>query len=173
MTKTFTNYSVPTPALGSAPRAGGAALGASSVAMPPVAPLRRAVLAGSVAALALAAGITSADSAPLASPDAGLIALCVDLDALQWRINVLFDDNWCSMTDAELEVADAAAYRLDLDQQRLLDRICALRPATLGGCRALAQSVALLRPDLVGATANADMDVRLTAMLVRGLGAGA
>jgi len=94
MTKTYTKYSVPTPALGSAPRAGTAALGASSAAMPPVAPLRRAMLAGSVAALAFAAGITSADSAPLASPDAGLIALCADLDALQWRSNVLFDENW-------------------------------------------------------------------------------
>ncbi len=142
MTKTFTQYSVPTHALGSAPRAGGAPQGASSVAMPPVAPLRRALLAGSVAALALAAGITSADSASLASPDAGLIALCVDLDALQWRINVLFDDNWCSMTDAELEVADAAAYRLDLDQQRLLDRICALQPATLGLIRKYPNRVA-------------------------------
>lgn len=123
--------------------------------------------------MALAAGITSADSAPLASPDAGLIALCADLDALQWRSNVLFDENWCSMTDAELEVFDAAAYRLDLDQRLVLDRICAQPPATLGGCAALARSLALLRPDLVGAAANADMDVRLTAMLVRGLGAGA
>lgn len=158
--------------MGSGSCAGAAALAAFGGAVPR-APLRRAVLTGGAAMLALAARTAAAGSASLASPDAGLIALCVDLDALQWRINVLFDDNWCSMTDAELEVADAAAYRLDLDQQRLLDRICALPPATLGGCAALARSLALLRPDLVGAAANADMDVRLTAMLVRGLGAGA
>jgi len=172
MTKTFTNYSVPTPALGSGPRAGAAALAAFGGAVPR-APLRRAVLTGGAAMLALAARTAAAGSASPASLDAGLIALCADLDATQRHLYALFDGDGLGMNDAELEAADTAAYRIDLDQQRLLDRICALRPATLGGCRALAQSVALLRPDLVGATANADMDVRLTAMLVRGLGAGA
>jgi len=123
--------------------------------------------------LALAARTAAAGSASPASLDAGLIALCADLDVTQRHLYALFDGNGLGMNDAELEAADTAAYRIDLDQQRLLDRICALRPATLGGCRALAQSVALLHPDLVGAAANADMDVRLTATLVRGLGAGA
>lgn len=132
-------------------------------------PLRRAVLAGGAAVLALAARAAAAPSAPPADSDAGLITLCAGLDALQWRLHQLFDETWGVMTDAELGAADAAAYQIDLEQRRLLDRVCTLTPTTLGGCAALARSVALMRPDLVRAGPHSDPDVRLVAVLVRGL----
>ncbi len=130
---------------------------------------RRFVLTGGAAALALAAGTSAAGSAFPAGPDAGLIALCADLDAMQRNLDALFDDDGLGMDDDELEAADAAAYRIDLDQRHLLNRICTLQVAGLGGCRALARSLAVLRPDLRGVSSSGDMDVRLTAALVRGL----
>ena len=137
-------------------------------------PSRRLVLTGGAAALAPAAGTSEAGRASPAGPDAGLIALCADLDAMQRHLDALFDDDRVGVDIDVLEAADAAAYRIDLDQRHLLDRICALQPAALPGCRALARSLAFLRPDLRGVPLGGDMDVRLTAALVRGLiGAGA
>ena len=156
MAKTYTHYTLPTPVLGSAPYTGPA-------------PLRRTVLAGGAAALALTAGVVAAGGAHPASPDATLIALCASLDELQRRIGGLFAGGGRSMTDAELGAADAAAYHIDGEQRVLLDRIGALTPATLSGHAALARSLVLLRPDLAGAGPDEDLDVRLLAVLVRGL----
>lgn len=170
MTKTYAQYSLPTPDLGSAPHAGTAASGAPSLTRVPIATLRRAVLAGSAAALAVATGTAAAaGSASLASPDAELIALCASLDALQRRLDALFPSDWPSMTDVELGAAEDAAYGIDGKQRALLAQVCALTPATPGGYAALARSVALLRPDLLRAGPSEDPDVRLLAVLVRGL----
>ena len=127
------------------------------------------VLAGGAAALALTAGAVAASGARPASPDATLIALCASLDALQRRIGGLFAGGGRGMTDAELEAADAVAYGIDGEQRVLLDRISALTPATLAGHAVLARSLVLLRPDLAGAGPDEDLDVRLLAVLVRGL----
>ena len=156
MTKTYTKHTLLTPALGSAPYTGPA-------------PLRRAVLAGGAATLALAAGAVAASSARPASPDATLIALCASLDELQRQIVRLFAGGGRGMTDAELEAADAVAYGIDGEQRVLLDRISALTPATVAGYAALVRSLVLLRPDLAGAGPDEDLDVRLLAVLVRGL----
>lgn len=168
MTRTYTDHSAPNILVGSALRAGIAALGASSAATPPAAPLRRALLAGGATALVVA-GTAAAVSAPSASPDAGLVALCARLDALQRQIDELFPADWCGIADSELEAADAAAHRIEGEQRPILDQLCALTPTTLDGCVALARSVALLRPDLVRAGPHEDPDVRLAAVLVRGL----
>lgn len=168
MTKAFADYSPPTPSLRSTSHADTATLDPSSAFRPSIAALRRAVLAGGAATLALVAGTAAAvDSST--SPDAGLIALCGVLDGLQRQIDGLFPADWRGITDAELDAADAAAHRIERKQRLLLDRLCALLPSTLGGCAAVAQSLALLRPDLVRASPNADMDVRLTALLLCGL----
>lgn len=172
MTKTYTQHSNHTPALGSTSRASTAVPDPSSAAKPSTAALRRAVLAGDAATLALVTGTAAAVGASPASPDAGLIALCAALDGLQRQIDGLFPADWRGITDAELEAADAAARCIEEEQRLLLGRFCALLPSTLGGCAAMARSLALLRPDLVRAgpnADNADMDVRLTALLVRGM----
>ena len=61
------------------------------------------------------------------------------------------------------------AYGIDGEQRVLLDRIYALTPTTLAGHAVLARSLVLLRPDLAGAGPSEDPDVRLLAVLVRGL----
>ena len=166
MTRTYSQHSVPTPALGSAPHIGTAAPGTPDFTKVPAVALRRAVLAGG-AALALVASSAAANSIPATEPEASLIALCADLDALQRRINDLFPADWTGMTDAELDAADTAACCIEAAQRHLLDRICTLLPATPAGCAAVARSLAVLRPDLARTALGADMDVRLTALLVR------
>ena len=73
------------------------------------------------------------------------------------------------MTDADLEVADAAARLLEAEQRSLLDQLCAVTPVTLAGCAALAHSMVLLRPDLLRSGPTEDPDTRLLAVLLRGL----
>ena len=169
MTKTYDDHSVPTPSLGSALRMEAATASALRPLTPPAFPLRRTVLAGGAAALALAAGAVAAGGARPASADAGLIALCAGLDALQRRLIGLFAGDGRGLTDAELEAADAVAYGIDGERRVLLDRIYALTPATLSGYAALARSLGLLRPDVLRAGPDEDPDVRLLAVLVRGL----
>lgn len=169
MTRTYVKHSKPTPTSGSVPHAGSVAPGAPNLDRHPAAPPRRAVLAGGAAALTMAAWPATATSAFPASPDANLIALCAGLDALQRRLDALFLTNWRGMTDPELEAADAKAYGIDGEQRVLLDQVCGLTPATPSGWAALARSMVLLRPDLLGAGPNTDPDVRLAAVLVRGL----
>lgn len=139
----------------------------------PYTPLRRALLIGSAAAGMLTARVAAAAGASLASPDAELIGLCTDLDAMERCIGDLIDFEPSGPTDPKLEAADAAAFRIELDQRRVLDRICGLVPATLAGCMALAGSLALISPHLVDAPAEAAMEERLTSMLLRRLQGGA
>ncbi len=73
------------------------------------------------------------------------------------------------MEDADLEAADAAARLLEAEQRSLLDHLCALTPATVAGCAALTRSMALMRPDLLRAGPTDDPDMRLLAVLLRGL----
>ena len=108
MTETYTQHSVPTPALGSVPHAGAAAPGAAGLARLPTIALRRAVLAGG-AALALAAGTAAAARTPAADPDGALAALCADLDALQRQIDGLFPADWARLLVLALAAAALAA----------------------------------------------------------------
>lgn len=169
MTETYTDHSVPAPALGSAFRTEASAPSSFSVATPLTVPLRRALLARSAAGLALLAGVAATASAAPGSPDAVLIALCARLDALQRQIDALFPADWHGMMDAALEAADAAARRFEVEQRPILDQICALTPVTVAGFAALARSMSLLRPDLGHVSRHEDPDVRLAGVLVRGL----
>jgi len=127
---------------------------------------RRAFLAGGVAATALVAGAAGANSAPAASPDADLIGLCAEMDVLEHRIDVLFDS---VTSEAAYGAADAAACVIEVDQRRLLDRICAVVPTTDAGCLAVARSLALLSPDYADVPSpQPTMDERLASMLLRG-----
>ncbi len=151
-----------TKAITSTPFLGGAIQGKVSA--------RRAFLAGGVAATASAAvmaSIESATGAPSVSSDAELIALCADFDALERRIDALFE----GVSALEFDAADAAACVIEVDQRQVLDRICALTPATDEGCRAVARSLALLAPDygLPSVYVTATMDERLANLLARGM----
>ena len=131
---------------------------------------RRAFLAGGVAATASAAvmaSVESATGAPSVSSDAELIGLCAEFDALERRIDALFE----GVSALEFDAADAAASVIEVDQRRVLDRICALTPATDEGCRAVARSLALLAPDygLPNVYVTATMDERLANLLARGM----
>ena len=129
---------------------------------------RRSLLAGlAPVGLALAAA-GSAGAAPALSPDAELIAHCAAFDALERRIDALFD---AASSGLSFEAADAASCVIEVDQRRLLDRICALPPATSEGCKAVARSLALLAPDYADPThyAAGTMDERLAATLLRGM----
>jgi len=130
--------------------------------------LRRALLTGSAAAVAaIATGVAVSAGAASASPDAELVGLCAEFDALELRIDALFE----GASALDFDAADAAACVIEVDQRRLLDRICALTPATDEGCCALARSLALLAPDYGDPAAYpaATMDERLVNTLTRGM----
>ncbi len=168
MTRTYEDHSVPTPLMGSVPQTGTATPGASSAAASHAIPLRRAFLAGG-AALAMAAGSASAGGASPDSPDGGLIALCARLNRLQRQVDDLFPADWAGMTDAGLEAADAAARLIEAEQHPILDQLCAMMPVTVAGFAALARSTALLHPELGRAGSHDGPEMRLLAVLVRGL----
>ena len=127
---------------------------------------RRRLLSAASAAMALA-GAGTAVAAQALQPDAELIALCADLDTLERRIDALFTHG----SGLDFEAADAAACVIEVDQRALLNRICALTPATDAGCCALARSLALLAPDYGDPAVylTATMDERLATTLARGM----
>ena len=97
------------------------------------------------------------------------MALCARLDQLQRQVDNLFPADWAGMTHAGLEAADAAACLLEAGQRPILDQLCAMTPVTIAGCAALAGSTSLLRPSLLRAGPTDDPDMRLLAVLLRGL----
>ncbi len=133
----------------------------------PSAARRRAVLTGTaaVAAALASCSIARAEAAP-ASPDAELIALCAEMDAMQRRIDAMFDSTISSMS---FEEADAASAVIEVDQLPILDRICAMTPVTMAGCQALARSLALVTSGHPEPGPDATTDRRLTFALLRGL----
>ena len=126
---------------------------------------RRLLAAATPAVLALSGAAVAAPAAH--NPDAELIAHCADFDTLERRIDALFE----GVSALTFEAADAAACVIEVDQRRVLDRICALTPATDEGCRAVARSLALLAPDygLPSVYVTATMDERLVNLLARGM----
>jgi hypothetical protein len=131
---------------------------------------RRAFLAGGVASTASAAlmvSVVGMAGASSVSADAELIALCADFDALERKIDALFE----GVSALEFDAADAAACVIEVDQRRVLDRICALTPSTDEGCKAVARALALLAPDygLPSVYVTATMDERLANLLARGM----
>ncbi len=126
---------------------------------------RRLLAAATPAVLALSGAAVAAPTAH--NPDAELIGLCADFDALERRIDALFE----GVSALEFDAADAVASVIEVDQRRLLDRICTLTPSTDEGCKALAQSVVLLSPDYADPAlpVMGTMDERLANTLVRGM----
>ncbi len=126
---------------------------------------RRLLAAATPAVLALSGAAVAAPAAH--NLDAELIGLCADFDALERRIDALFE----GVSALAFEAADAAACVIEVDQRRVLDRICALTPSTDEGCRTVARSLALLAPDygLPSVYVTATMDERLANLLARGM----
>ena len=126
---------------------------------------RRRLLAAAPALVlpgaAVAAGAAS-------NPDAELVGLCADLDAIERRTDALFDHARSGLT---FEEADAAAQVIEVDQFPLVGRVCALTPATDEGLMAVARSLALLSPDYGDPDlyARGTMDERLAHVIVRGM----
>jgi len=81
----------------------------------------------------------------LASPDAELIRLCAECDALQARIDAHYAAPWEHLSPAEQtareQAIDAANQPLTDQKDPLLERICDLRAATLEGNAARARTL--------------------------------
>lgn len=135
----------------------------------PSAARRRAVLTGTAAvAAALASGVTAPAEATPPSPDAELIALCAQLDALEREyLATDFAANYGTPAD---DAAEAERERIAGAQEPIVDAICATPPCTPAGAVAIARSLALWDADLLQKGGKGHCtDDRLLATLVRGL----
>ena len=123
-----------------------------------------ATAAGLAAALAPAAALAAASS-----PDAELIRLCGEFDALQRRILALYPEGATPIED-DNERAEAIAPLSDA-QDELLDRICALRATTPAGIKARAKTLVLFVPDKAECADDEGgyVDERMIAALLRDL----
>lgn len=122
-------------------------------------PHTRRNLAGA-AALILASD-RAALATPTASPDAELIRLCVEFDAIEQKHYAAF----CASNDDDAR--EAAMDAMADEHEPLIDRIVELRPTTIEGARALARSLHLwTHGDFAD---GATTDERLARALVRGL----
>jgi hypothetical protein len=105
---------------------------------------RRAMLSGSAALLTgVTAFLATQDTAP--NPDAELIALCAEIDALEDRMW----GNLPKMSDEEEKQHDAEIEPLRQKQLALIDQISDLTATTLDGFRARARTIAKWAPDLI------------------------
>ena len=128
---------------------------------------RRHLAAGGAALLSLAGARAKASADPV-SPDEALIAHCAAFDALEEHFLATEFDNPPG-TPAEA-AAMAERMRLVAAQQYFLDKICASRPTTLEGCRALAHTlVSQDRELLEQKAANGYQPDRLLLVLLGGL----
>ncbi len=127
---------------------------------------RRSLLATAPAALALS-GAAAAAPAP-ANPDAELIALCAQLDALEYEF---LATNFSAMPNTlEGDHAEAEQDRIADAQAPIVDAICARPPQTPAGAVAVAHSLALWDAELFreGGPGRYTNE-RLVLTLVRGL----
>lgn len=127
---------------------------------------RRALAGGAVLALL---GATVATAAiPEANPDAELLRLCAEFDALERRVQAALNG---AITIEEDEHAEKLAQAHGVEQKPLLNRMCALPCTTAAGAAALAASLLLweggevqLEDDL-----HANTNERLLSALLRGV----
>ena len=89
-----------------------------------------------------------------ASPDAELIRLCAECDALQGQVDALWRDRMTHLPTAEQiaieHVRDAAQQPILAQLDTLLDRVCELQPATLQGHLVRVRTYARWHKDLPG-----------------------
>ncbi len=131
---------------------------------------RRWLLAAATPAVLMLSGVTVAAPATI-NPDAALIGLCAEFEALERKIEATFGGIAAIADD---DSADAATEALRVEQDPIIDAITACRPTTLAGFTALAGIAMLWRPELIEASpAQGDTGERLIAALVRGLTGGA
>lgn len=115
-----------------------------------------------------AAALGKAGAAPSVHPDAELIALCAQLDALE-RAYLATDFAADDDTPAG-DAAEAERERIAAAQEPIVDAICASPPLTPAGAVAVAHSLALWDAELLKKGGRGHCtDDRLLAALVRGL----
>ena len=122
---------------------------------------RRALAIGTAAA----AGVAPVAAALAPNPDAELIALCAELDAMERAYLAIFAPGSRFVTEA---AQDAEAARIYHAQGPILERLAMLRPSTIEGSRAVAHSLALADQELFK-PGGAGADRLLVAVLVGGL----
>lgn len=129
---------------------------------------RRRLLAAAPAALALSGTAAGAVQAAAPHPDAELIALCAQLDALEHEF-LATDFDAMPNTPAG-DHAEAEQDRISAAQRPIVNAICARLPITHEGVVGVARSLALGDADLFrrGGPDGYPND-RLIAALVRGL----
>jgi len=111
-----------------------------------------------------AAAIGGSDVKLLPSPDAELIRLCAEADALEHSVRSLYTDGSSPIEDdAERDRAQAP---LEAQQKPLFDRICCLRATTLEGHVARARTLRTWAPDF-GDDEGGSYDSRLLGALLR------
>jgi hypothetical protein len=109
-------------------------------------PSRRALLGGTAALLA-GAVVTATTIAPQnggASPDAELIALCAEIDALEDKIDSFTIKG---ATIEEEEAQDKLAQPFADEQEPLIVQLCDMPATTIEGIRARARTLVKWAPD--------------------------
>ncbi len=101
-----------------------------------------------------------------ADDDAELLAACGQFDALQRRLEALFDGPDWIEDEAE---RDVALRPIEAAQDALLDRLCSLRATTMEGYRARAATLALYDPNVLRKIDDGHIVERMVAALLRDL----
>ncbi len=123
---------------------------------------RRMMLKASIA-LSLATPVVAAPTAG----DAEVIRLCAAFDVLERQYQAEFRD---VEAGEEWDRADAAADLIREQQEPILDAICACRPSTPEGFRALANSLVLQEGELLKQDpGEGGWNDRLARLLLRGI----
>ncbi len=117
--------------------------------------------AGSVAAVSFAAKI---------DPDAALVALCREFDALEQQIATIRATPGAAAEDEARQ--DAMAEPLTAQQENLLGPLCVARAVGLDGLKARANTIVRYAPDLAKDDPGGYIDGRLIAALLRDLTTG-
>lgn len=141
--------------------------------------LRRQLLTAGAGALAAGGLLASAPAmtpgaanGSVSHPDAELLSLCAQHDAIQRRI----DDAYPHPATLELErIWDAYREPLEDEQEELIQRMIEARAVTVDGFRARATSLLLWDPDSIKLRARAASGVgdNMLAALLRDLTGGA
>ena len=129
---------------------------------------RRSLFAGVPAAL-LAGAVAAPTLLAAAHPDAELIRLCAEFDALEIQHEAFFEGPTRIDDD---EDRDVALEPIETAQKALLDRICHLPICTLDGARALASTYLLYIAKQADQLPTQYWDQRFERAIVRGLVGG-
>lgn len=136
---------------------------------------RRATLAGlagfTIGGAAIVAPATASPSMAIAAenPDADLVRLCSEFDAIQQAIDDLYRGPGRIDDDGE---RGAAIEPLSEAQGDLLDALCDMRARTQAGFIARARTLAKYNPDLVRGAGADCSETRQMAALLRDMTAG-